>query len=1838
MKNRKEATLILAIVFLFLSLFGGKAEAQLMSTDQLASVINGLKTIVESLGETIAQMQGTSQLAQVSGVNSGLVAHYSLDEGSGVLANDFSGNGYTGSLLGSNGLPAWTSGKVGTGALSLDNVDDHVRIQTDVVGAEGGVVTVSAWVKPSTIASGGSIVAKDRSGFLQWNLKMDGQTGNNLRNNLLFGVGAEGTTAYAMADLNWHHVAGVYDGANVYVYIDGVSVDSTPPVLTGTINNFAHSVCIGTSGSQCTENNFFGGLVDDVRIYNRALSSSEIQDLYNYNDSGSQVSSIPLTSDSVAPSIPTNLNIQVVSDSRLDLSWSAATDNVGVVGYRIYRNGSLINSISNTTYSDAGLSSNISYLYTVSSYDAAGNDSGQSSSVSGITQTAIPSDSVLPVVSITYPTENQIVSGTISVTANASDNTGITGVQFKLNNTNLGSEYVASPYSYSWNTTQLSDGNYVLTAVARDLAGNSAVSQTVNVVISNTIADGRVPINLNVTNLFPVNLRLNYSAPLNTSGLSGYRIYRDGVFYQTRAANILYSDIYDLSSNTTYNFTVSATYSDGSESPQSLPLSITTPASISPLLPVSQTSWSFVGVSDSYGGLEGGLAANVSGALRNYSDVRFVISSGDLNTIDVVDRNLQNLRNTYFPNQQYVPFFSVLGNHNAEGGGLDFISNVLGPRLATQLPGMTNFREGPYNSSNNWSGKYTTYSFDYQNAHFILLNQYYGISSNSNPLACMSDLAGNPYLPIWQWLEQDLAQNTKPIIFVIGHEPAFVWEAGINHCGDSLDDRRCPGNADAVMRDKFWKLLRDYNVTAHIDGHIHEFSARVLKGIGDFPVGNYCSVERQVPWATDRATYSSSDGIVEYNNGISHSQGPVNIFRVDGNVVNFSTYQRNRMTGELGLIRSFSYNVSSSSSNVLIQDTTSPFRSGGFPSGSFPSGTTSTTLSLSTNEIAFCRYSTFSTAVWATMIPFVNSGGMSHSTTVTDLQSGSSYTYYVKCSDGSGNVNGDNFTISFSIANTPSVTSTSLGNAIFVDNSLPVALCTNYNVNLRACGSGVSTAYRDLNAASAVVEPGDIVNVRSGTYGRFIPARSGDTNGYITFRAYPGETVTITQTGTIAGLDLNNRHYLIIEGFTIDNIFMWGQVLNSTHNIFRNNKFTNVLDHGSRGSLRFVNSDYNKILNNSFTNGNDSLFFENSNRNLAEGNTFTRARHTELVIACSSYNVIRRNVFHNDLEKNGETFDCEGTIHSLYDDTRQVRRLDSTKHNIWEDNIFQYTPPDDGGGPYNGIQYAGQDGIIRRNIFYGSNGTGLGMAMYSDEALNNRGNRIYHNVFHDNIGGGIETGVSTNSANFSNNIFKNNILYGNRSGVLKWADNRLGGSQINSRSATNYLFINNNIINQNSGEDVIYTAGSIRSLSAVQSRYPDLFSGNTELSPGFENITQHNYHLVSNSQMIDRGAFLATTSSAGSGRTIQVSDARYFYNGFGIAGEVGDTIQLQGQTQTAVITDVNYSTNVITLDRSLSWSNGQGVALAYSGSAPDIGAHEYGLITATDNLLVSTNFSIGEKVEATSNLNVRTTAKVASTLLGVQNIGGRGEVIDGPVYADGFHWWNINYDSGPDGWSVENYLRKYNIQTTSPANSTSSTMPVFQNQGATTGNQSSGGVDQSGDSSTPTYSGSSQGNSAGQIPSISTASPGISQPPLVIPDTVNRAGIKIALFTQPLYPGLYHPEVKELQVFMIKQGYLQSGNDTGYYGKLTRKAVEDFQVRNGIVSGGSAETTGFGLVGAKTRKVINSLLTENGEFSLNDDVIKQAMIDSIQKQIQELTILVQALLIELAELAANQGV
>jgi hypothetical protein len=99
--------------------------------------------------------------------------------------------------------------------------------------------------------------------------------------------------------------------------------------------------------------------------------------------------------DSEAPSVPANLAFSDVTHNSLTLAWTASTDNVGVTGYRVYRNGALAGSVSATLFNDSGLAASTVYSYAVAAVDAAANTSAQSAP-SSVTTRETPDDALLP--------------------------------------------------------------------------------------------------------------------------------------------------------------------------------------------------------------------------------------------------------------------------------------------------------------------------------------------------------------------------------------------------------------------------------------------------------------------------------------------------------------------------------------------------------------------------------------------------------------------------------------------------------------------------------------------------------------------------------------------------------------------------------------------------------------------------------------------------------------------------------------------------------------------------------------------------------------------------------------------------------------------------------------------------------------------------------------------------------------------------------------------------------------------------------------------------------------------------------------------------------------------------------------------------------------------------------------------------------------------------------------------------------------------------------------------------------------------------------------------------
>ncbi|MFI5252299.1 MAG: choice-of-anchor V domain-containing protein [Bacteroidota bacterium] len=112
-----------------------------------------------------------------------------------------------------------------------------------------------------------------------------------------------------------------------------------------------------------------------------------------------------------------------------------------------------------------------------------------------------PVDTTAPTISITSPLNGVTVAGTLNITATASDNVGVVGVQFQLNGVNAGSEDLTAPYSYSWNTKLYANGSYSVSAIARDAAGNKATS-SITVNVSNVVGDTTAPV---VAMILPLN-------------------------------------------------------------------------------------------------------------------------------------------------------------------------------------------------------------------------------------------------------------------------------------------------------------------------------------------------------------------------------------------------------------------------------------------------------------------------------------------------------------------------------------------------------------------------------------------------------------------------------------------------------------------------------------------------------------------------------------------------------------------------------------------------------------------------------------------------------------------------------------------------------------------------------------------------------------------------------------------------------------------------------------------------------------------------------------------------------------------------------------------------------------------------------------------------------------------------------------------------------------------------------------------------------------------------------------------------------------------------------------
>lgn len=416
--------------------------------------------------------------------SSGLVGALGFDEASGSVATDASPEGNVGLLQ--NGVARTDAGRFGRG-LSFDGVDDDVAIDDTGTFEEPGSLdmtvgmTLEAWVNPSDSSGWETVLFKETGSPAKvvYALYAGSESSGPVGEVVTDGVVHRARAVMPIPTGEWTHLAVTYDGSDVRLYVDGEQAASEP--ATGAMENSSRQLWIGRNppfGEQ------FTGRIDEVRVYDRALSASEL--------SVDMQTPVSAPAEDVGPPSAPGALTAAGSRARADLSWTAAHDDVRVAHYDVYRSTAAgftptpqdeIAETTDLSLADRGLPAG-TFHYRVSAVDAVGNV-GPPSNEASVT---VDADTVAPQVALTGPADGAVVSGSVPVTADASDETDLRGVTFMLDGAPLGDQDTEAPWSLPWDTRTVGNGRHVLTAVAQDATGHQTESAPVTVVVDNNFS------------------------------------------------------------------------------------------------------------------------------------------------------------------------------------------------------------------------------------------------------------------------------------------------------------------------------------------------------------------------------------------------------------------------------------------------------------------------------------------------------------------------------------------------------------------------------------------------------------------------------------------------------------------------------------------------------------------------------------------------------------------------------------------------------------------------------------------------------------------------------------------------------------------------------------------------------------------------------------------------------------------------------------------------------------------------------------------------------------------------------------------------------------------------------------------------------------------------------------------------------------------------------------------------------------------------------------------------------------------------------------------------------
>lgn len=220
------------------------------------------------------------------------VGHWKFDECQGGTANDSSGNSNSGTItIGASGedtlgtcttsSTAWGSGTTGKRnySLSLDGTDDYVLVaDNDNLSFTNKTMTINAWIKGNVVTGDNGIVVKRATSNFEYGFYV---SDSKLSLNLWTAASASVCSTVGSATLStntWYFVTAVADGTNCYLYLNGVR-DGTAGAISGTVSNGTAGVYIGYDNSGVAR--YLNGQIDDVKIFNYALTAAQVKNMMN---------------------------------------------------------------------------------------------------------------------------------------------------------------------------------------------------------------------------------------------------------------------------------------------------------------------------------------------------------------------------------------------------------------------------------------------------------------------------------------------------------------------------------------------------------------------------------------------------------------------------------------------------------------------------------------------------------------------------------------------------------------------------------------------------------------------------------------------------------------------------------------------------------------------------------------------------------------------------------------------------------------------------------------------------------------------------------------------------------------------------------------------------------------------------------------------------------------------------------------------------------------------------------------------------------------------------------------------------------------------------------------------------------------------------------------------------------------------------------------------------------------------------------------------------------------------------------------------------------------------